>query len=185
MSQLIICCPVCKKQYKLIPKDENTIGEKTFTCPNCNYSTQFKNLIKDQWNGEHVTRQHIPGSPPTEQKNHKATKINAGPGSQSRAFLTVANTNSKFILNPGIYVLGRMSSDSTATLQIAPDISISRQHARMAVQVVGGKLMAQIMGLKEYNPVLINSKILPHGKHYTLKPGDVIQLGQTRCIFSI
>lgn len=185
MSELVICCPLCKKQYKLIPKDETTIGEKTFTCPNCRYSTQFKNLIKDLWDGERVTRLHNAGSPPTAKKNHKDTKISGGPGKQTQAFLTVASTNSKFILGPGIYILGRKSSDSTASLQIAPDITISRQHARMAVQVVGGKLMAQIMGLKEYNPVLINSKILPHGKHYTLKPGDVIQLGQTRCLFSI
>ncbi|MGN0213305.1 MAG: FHA domain-containing protein [Muribaculaceae bacterium] len=117
--------------------------------------------------------------------NHLETKVASGNGVQARPSLTVAGTNSKFILNPGAYIVGRRSSDSKATLQLAPDISMSRQHARLVVQVVAGKPMAQIMGLKASNPILVNGKICATGRPCTLKPGDIIQLGMTKIVFTI
>ena len=106
-------------------------------------------------------------------------------GQKSKAFISVLGSNERFVLNQGIYILGRKSSDSTATLQLAPDISMSRQHARLVVQAVAGKLMAQIMGLKANNPVIINGKMFAAGKPYTLKSGDRLQLGMTNIVFSI
>ena len=169
MPVYIITCPICRKQYKLTPKDSSTLAQKTFSCPNCRYATPFPTLIK-----ELATQQPITG-----------TKVLQNVGMQAKAYITVIGSNAKFVLNQGIYVLGRKSSDSTATLQLAPDISMSRQHARLAVQLVGGRLMAQIVGLKANNPIIINGKMYAVGQPCTLKSGDKIQLGMTSIVFSL
>ena len=106
-------------------------------------------------------------------------------GKQPVASLTVLGSNANFILKQGVYILGRKSSDSTATLQLAPDISMSRQHARLAVQMVGGRLMVQVVGLKDNNPLFVNGKMYPAGQPCTLKTGDTLQLGTTKIVLAI
>lgn len=183
MPVYIITCPICRKQYKLTPNNLSTLAQKTFSCPNCRYTTPFTALVKDIAVPEPITHSDAP--PGVNQKLHSATRITSSPVVQSKVYLTVIGNNAKFILNQGIYVLGRKSSDSTATLQLAPDISMSRQHARLAVQIVGGKLMAQIIGLKANNPIIVNGKVYSSGQPCTLKSGDSLQLGMTKIIFSI
>ena len=46
MSEYIVKCPICRKQYKMTPKDPSTLAQKTFSCPNCHYTTPFTSLIK-------------------------------------------------------------------------------------------------------------------------------------------
>ena len=183
MPVYIITCPICRKQYKLTPNNPSILAQKNFSCPNCRYTTPFTALIKDIAVPEPITRSDA--NPVVNQTLHSATRVTSNPVVNSKAFLTVIGSNAKFILNQGIYVLGRKSSDSTATLQLAPDISMSRQHARLAVQIVGGKLMAQIIGLKANNPIMVNGKIYSSGQPCTLKSGDSIQLGMTKILFSI
>ena len=185
MPVYIITCPICRKQYKLTPKDPSALVQKNFSCPSCRYSTPFTTLIKNLSVPQPITRSEIPAEMPVGQVNHLATKVSPGIGVQAKAYLTVIGSDSKFILNQGVYVLGRKSSDSNATLQIAPDISMSRQHARLAVQVVGGRLMAQIVSLKATNPVFVNGKMYAIGQPCTLKSGDRLQLGMTGLIFSM
>lgn len=185
MPVYIITCPICRKQYKLTPKDPSTLAQKTFSCPNCRYTAPFTTLIKDLAAPQPVTRSEGNDAPPVNHGIHSATRVSPGVGMQSKAYITVIGSNARFVLNQGIYVLGRKSSDSTATLQLAPDISMSRQHARLAVQLVGGRLMAQIIGLKASNPIIINGKMFAAGQPYTLKSGDKIQLGMTRVVFTI
>ena len=175
MPVYIITCPICRKQYKLTPKDPSTLAQKTFSCPNCRYTAPFPTLIKELSATQPVTRSEGTEIPPVNQRLHSATKVSSSVGMQSKAYITVMGSNARFVLSQGIYVLGRKSSDSTATLQLAPDISMSRQHARLAVQLVGGRLMAQVVGLKSYAA----------GQPCTLKSGDNLQLGMTRIIFSI
>ena len=185
MPVYIITCPICRKQYKLTPKDPSTLAQKTFSCPNCRYTTPFPTLIKELATPQPITRSEGVEPAPLYQKMHSATKVSQNIGLQSKAYITVIGSNARFVLNQGIYVLGRKSSDSTATLQLAPDISMSRQHARLAVQMVGGKLMAQIIGLKANNPIFVNGKVYPAGQPCTLKSGDKLQLGMTRIVFSV
>lgn len=185
MPVYIITCPICRKQYKLTPKDPSTMGKKTFTCPNCRYSAPFSTLVKNLPEPQPVTRSDNVGTPPNNMASHAATKVTPNIGGQSTAFLSVIGSNARFVLHQGVYILGRKSSDSTATLQLAPDISMSRQHARLTIQPVGGKLMAQIVGLKTNNPILINSKLYAAGQPCTLKAGDKLQLGATKLVFSI
>lgn len=180
MSIQVITCPICKKQYKLSVNDPSSLAKKTFTCPNCKYSAPFTTLIKGLSNSA-VTNG---GSAPAPQV-HNATKVKPMTGQTPKAYLTVVGTNSRFVLEQGMYVMGRRSSDSTATLQLAPDISMSRQHARMAVKMVGGKLMAQVMSMKAANPVFLNGMVCPEGKPCSLKSGDTLQLGTTKVVFTI
>lgn len=184
MRVYIITCPICRKQYKLTPKDPSTLAQKTFSCPNCRYTTPFPTLIKELAAPQPITRSE--GSEPASinQMIHSATKVSHNNVMQSKAYITVVGSNARFVLNQGIYVLGRKSSDSTATLQLAPDISMSRQHARLAIQMVGGRLMAQIIGLKANNPIFVNGKVYAAGQPCTLKTGDKLQLGMTRIVFS-
>ena len=183
MAPYIITCPICKKQYKLTPKDPSTLAQKTFSCPNCRYTAPFPSLIKNLAKPQPVTRSDSTDIPQIQ--THNLTKVSTNGGIQGKAYLTVVGNNARFVLSPGIYILGRKSSDSTATLQLAPDISMSRQHARLAVQVIGGRIMAQIIGMKANNPVIINGKVYAAGQPCTLKPGDKLRFGMTLAIYSI
>ncbi|MBR2016638.1 MAG: FHA domain-containing protein [Prevotella sp.] len=185
MPIYIITCPICKKQYKLTPKDPSALTKKNFTCPNCHYTTSFTVLIKEL-NTQHPSNNiGDTGYAEMNQKKHLATKISQNIGMQQKAYITIIGTNAKFVIDQGVYILGRKSSDSTATLQLSPDISMSRQHARLTVQIVGGKLMAQIIGLKTNNPIFVNGKVYMVGQPCTLRDGDKIQLGMTKILFSI
>ena len=145
----------------------------------------FPTLIKELAVPQPVTRSEGVEPAQISQRMHSATRVSQNVGMQSKAYISVIGSNARFVLNQGIYVLGRKSSDSTATLQLAPDISMSRQHARLAVQMVGGKLMAQIIGLKANNPIFVNGKVYVAGQPCTLKSGDKLQLGMTRIVFSV
>ena len=108
------------------------------------------------------------GAPQTPQK----TRV---PG----AFLVVRSAMRELRLNNGTFVLGRLSSDSTADLKLAPDPYMSRQHAVMKVDVSGGKERYYIKSLKNDNPVYVNQRPLPTSQMAALKPGDVLTLGRT------
>lgn len=186
MSVYVFSCPICKQRFKLTPKDPLILAQKNFSCPKCRYTTPFPNIIKDLPMPQPITHSDAKDVPPSaNQGMHSATKVSSSIGMQSKAYITVIDSNARFVLNQGVYVLGRRSSDSTATLQLAPDITLSRQHARLAVQLVCGKLMAQIVGLKANNPIFVNGKMYAAGQPCTLKSGDKLQLGMTKILFSI
>lgn len=204
MPTYVITCPACKQRFKA---SKMPPIDKPFVCPKCGYTAQInKSSLNDsaqpvtlsgddlQQPAAPVTASDpvpeaapavapAPAAAPT--KKVAGTKVKTGMALEVKAYMTVAGNGTKFVLIPGIYIMGRRSSDSNASLQIAPDIRMSREHARLAVQKVGGQVMARIIGLKADNPVLINNKILPAGQPYTLKNGDCVQLGATRIIYSV
>lgn len=179
MPTYIITCPVCKKKYKLTPKDTSSLKQKTFVCPSCNTATPFISLIKTQ------DKPSVTTNDASVQNPHSKTKVSPAAGAKPKAYLAVIGGNTRLVVYQGVYILGRKSSDSNATLQIAPDITMSRQHARLSIQIVAGRLMAQIVGLKENNPIFVNGKMYVAGQPCTLKSGDNLQLGSTQVIFTI
>lgn len=188
MPAFVITCPVCKKQYKLTPNDPASLAKQSFNCPSCKYAAPFTALIKDLPVPQPVTRtEEAPGVARSKSVQHAATKVaraaSAKP-SVPRPLLQVVGSNVSFSLEQGVYILGRKSSDSPATLQLAPDITISRQHARLTVQPVAGRLVAQIVALKASNPIVINGKVYGTDQPCTLKSGDRLQFGETTVIFS-
>lgn len=87
-------------------------------------------------------------------------------------------------LRPGQHTLGRLSSDSTATIKIAPDISMSRIHALMqTVKGPDGSMQFAIKPAKTSNPVYVNNKPIAQGTAAILRSGDVIIMGQTTVVF--
>lgn len=182
MPTYTFSCPICHKPYRLTPKNPASLSQKSFTCLSCRYTAPFSTVIKELSATQPATFSESPQKPIMQ---HAATKVSKREDTLSKVYLTVMNTKARFVLNQGIYILGRKSSDSTATLQLAPDISISRQHARLAVQMVGGRTMAQVIGLKSNNPIYVNGKMYMAGQPCTLKSGDKLQLGMTTVLFSV
>lgn len=187
MPTYIITCPVCKQRYKAtkIPSTP-----KPFVCKKCGYSAPINSVLQKDTPSQLVTNSEATNTITSTNndvspKIAPGTKVRAGAALEVKAYLTVMGNGVKFVLVPGVYILGRKSSDSKATLQIAPDISISRQHARLTVQSVGGKVMAQIIGLKNDNPVIINGKALSVGLPQTLRSGDRLQFGTTSVVYTI
>ena len=188
MPSYILTCPICKKRYKLTLNDPSGLQKGNFTCKHCRYTAPMSSVVTSTESPQPAPQpapRPFVGVPQPGQPLHNPTKVAPGNDTQGNAYLTVVGNNTRLVLGQGAYVVGRKSSDSTANLQIAPDICMSRQHARLAVQVIKGRLMAQIVGLKANNPVIVNGKAYAAGQPCTLKSGDKIQMGKTITIFSI
>lgn len=182
-----ITCPACHQRYRANKIPSTPV---TFTCKKCGYQAPLASVLRGEGPSQLVTKSETPNSQPSAQPNVgprvvKKTKLNAGAGNEVKAYLTVLSNGTKFVLSSGVHILGRQSSDTMATLQLAPDIAISRKHARLIVQSVGGKVMAQIVNLKEDNPIIINGKPLSFGQSRTLRPGDILQFGTTNVVYSV
>lgn len=178
MAKYKFNCPNCKTLYQLTVAKPETMVNKTFVCNKCGHTNLFSKLLPIPSQPTNPSKT-IPDGYNQQSDTKKHTHVVVSDG-EAKAYLTVASTKAKYVLKNGIYVLGRDSSDSSATLRLAPDITMSRQHARLIVQTVGGKTVAQITGLKFNNPVIVNGNALPANRPFTLKSGDVIQLGATK-----
>lgn len=123
-------------------------------------------------------------SMPTSGGGSSKTRVSPGNKGGGGRSLSVLSTGASFPLMPGIYILGRDSSDSRATLRLAADPYMSRQHARLTVSVASGKAVCQICSLSTTNTLFVNGKEVPKGKTLTLRHGDKILMGMTEIVFS-
>lgn len=176
MAKYVVTCPICAKRYGLPPCEPADLVKRDFVCPNCRYSIPYTSLIKGLSAPAPMADNMVTQADP-----QMKTKI-AGNNIQ-KTMLHVISDGNKYILSPGNYTLGRRSSDSTATIQLAPDPYMSRQHANLYVATVGGKIVSQIRNLKPSNPIFINNKPLAEKKVQTLMDGDRIQIGMTHIIY--
>ncbi len=97
-----------------------------------------------------------------------------------KCYLVICETGRAIPLKPGQYILGRDSSDSGATMRIAPDPYMSRRHAHLSVAVgVDGLMRLTITGMNSQNDIFINSCRLYPGASAAVNPGDEILLGMT------
>lgn len=103
---------------------------------------------------------------------------------QPQMVLHVLSDDTRIPLMPGNHTLGRRSSDSTATIQLAPDPYMSRVHATLFVTTVGGKVVSQIRNMKRENPIFVNGNPLHENKVQTLKVGDRLQIGMTNIVYT-
>ena len=176
MNVYTITCPICQKQFKLTVNNPAALTQKHFLCPNCKNESPFFKMIKGIPKPQPVTRSGDGIGKKTIVAHNNMNKVNG--------YLTVVGSNNKFVLDQNIYIIGRKSSDSTANLQVAPDISISRKHARLTMQHVGDKVNAVIIGLKHDNPIVVNGKEYAAGIPCELKTGDKLKLGTTEMVFT-
>ena len=103
MPVYIITCPICRKQYKLTPKDPSTLAQKVFSCPNCRYTAPFSALIKELAAPQPVTHSEKTEPVAVNQGLHSATKVSQNGRMQSKAYITVMGSNARFVLNQGVY----------------------------------------------------------------------------------
>jgi len=190
MATYKVVCPKCHKAFSLKTPNPASVLDKQFRCPKCGYSAPYSSLIGDAVAQDNpALHTHIAGGGSTQAAGNafggQKTKVaqQAQIGMSGKMSLVVESTGMSFPLMPGVYILGRASSDSKATLKLAPDPYMSRQHARLVVDVRLGKMQCQLCGLTSTNPIFINDKKIAEGSAVTLKSGDKILLGMTKILF--
>ena len=202
MAIINIRCPGCRRGYKLTTENPMTLRMKMFRCPKCGFAAPFSMLLGTGQPDNPSLETHIGGQPANPLETHiggldrtlHVTSMPTGRGSKTRVSpgskgggghsLRVLSTGASFPLMPGIYILGRDSSDSRATLRLAADPYMSRQHARLTISVASGKAVCQISSLSTTNTLFVNGKEVPKGKVLTLRHGDKILMGMTEIVYS-
>lgn len=155
------------------------MASKSFRCPKCGFSTSFGQLLGPDARRTVPLHTHIAGggaAPAPGGKTHVAT-----PGMASRGLVTlnVPKSGRTFPVGQGVYTLGRESSDSRATLRIAPDPYMSRLQARLEVMATPQGVSCRIIGLNSANPVFVNNRQINPNFGVDLKNGDKLLLGMT------
>jgi len=180
MPEYIITCPICRKQYKLTLKDPASVAKESFLCKNCKYNAPFGAILTDLSVAQPVSD----GSNNRTKVKGDASVCSSPPTKVVAGHLTAISTGERIDIPFGTNTLGRNSSDSNATVKLTRDKFMSRVHARIVVQRVEGRIVAQVTSLKADNPVVLNGKIMPANKPFTLKQGDRLQMGQSVFFFT-
>lgn len=194
MFPLIIKCPNCNSLFKL-----NQKPSKTFSCPKCHIKVPFDEIIRGK--DELVTQlEPTPVTADSKAIGEVTQVVNFGektmlvPGLQQPSGKTATliisfkgiNIGKAILPGNGNFNLGRRSSDSTAQIKLAPDMTMSRVHAAMrTVRGKEGNIDYQITTIKQENPVFVNGVMIGKGKICTLKSGDIIQMGKTVLTFKL
>ena len=146
-------------------------------------SSHDKTRIVESLQGKTTVDTSLAGSDDGEK-----TKLVLGLQRPKQWVFHVSFGNVKGVINlpsSGQFTLGRNSSDSTAQIKLTPDAAMSRVHAGMRVISQQGQPAYQVTSIKTSNPVYINGITIPKGKPYTLKAGDMLQMGETKLIFKV
>lgn len=204
--QYPLTCPRCKKKFKLTTPDESKLLKHNFSCDKCGFTTPFVSLLP------HLSKYAPRQAAAPRNPGHPATMISQGSGAaaspktkvsssqnpaasasdplQARAnalplYFEVEKTKRRISLAPGEFTLGRDSSDSTASIKVAPDPYMSRQCARLQVKLNDSSVRVAITPLKSRNPIYINDIPVPTGETKCLTLGDKILLGETIIVLKI
>lgn len=188
MPAIKIECPQCHGRFTLKAPNLQAMASKSFSCPKCGFSAPFGQLMSAAGIPVQPAR---PVPPPAPMHTHISgggmpqpvggkTSIASG---NNLATLTVVDSGRKFNLSQGDYTLGRESSDSRASLRIAPDHYMSRLQAQLKVaRGADGKPDCVITGVAATNPIFVNNVCLNPGQATRLKNGDVVLLGVTKVV---
>jgi len=184
MIRLKFKCPTCGKPYSVKAPSQQALSTRIFNCPNCRQATPYSMLIDK-------AKAPAAATPPPLHTyiGHSDAGNNAAPTAKTRFSQTtpvvLALDNGRRIpVAAGQHVLGRDSADSPATIRVAPDIYMSRTHARMTVQADGtGAVRCFITPLRTANPIIVNSRTLAENETTALANGDKVLLGMT--IFTV
>lgn len=177
MQVVQFSCPNCHGAFTLKTPNASAILGKSFCCPKCHYSTPFSSLLKIQQSTPAPFKTHIANGGGATMP--LKTRIATGGTGNCNLSLVVESTGRRFPLMPGVHILGRDSSDSRATLKLAPDPYMSRQQARLVIEMRGAQPLCQIYALSATNACFVNNQKISSGQAVTLKVGDKILLGTT------
>lgn len=191
MQKIVISCPGCKKSFNLSAENIGSLVNRNFTCKSCGFTASFRLVLPKHIVAKSMQQAsletHIGGASsvpppppvPTSGKAPNETRVSVHQPLHI-PHLLVKSSQQDFPLQPGEYIIGRNSSDSKATLKLAPDPYMSREHAKLVVRVENGQTIIGITGLKANNPIIVGQgKILPHGKMFKVQNGNVMKLGNT------
>lgn len=187
MPAVQIECPQCHGRFTLKAPNFQVMASKPFRCPKCGFSAPFGQLMASAGIPVQTMRSATPSPAPLH--THIAGGARpASPGGKTSiasganlATLTVQDSGRKFNLSQGNYTLGRESSDSRASLQIAPDQYMSRLQAQLQVnRGANGLADCVVVGVAATNPIFVNNVRIEPGQAARLKNGDIILLGMTK-----
>lgn len=193
---MIITCPNCQRRFELRSKKPNL-----FVCPKCNHRAPFQSVVGDGGSSPMDVPPAFDAAAldvnDNASQNQETQVFNQQPVNQHEptrmvvacGHLHVLSRNSvvrDITLSVGMHTLGRMSTDSQATIKIAPDPYMSRIHASMKIDVTpDGQVRYVISPAKPNNPVVLDNSQLPFGKSAILRNGCKIRMGETEMMFVI
>lgn len=163
-------CPHCNVGLK-VDEGKLPLGISSFNCPKCKQSIPISFLHKKESEAETILL-------------HTPLLKNTG----KISVLSNEETSEQvFLLQEGIYVIGRESKTSKATIRIQTmDRSMSREHIRIEVK------KDSMEGYKHYlsdnnskNQTLYNNNYLRKGEVVVLSDNDEITLGRTTLRFNL
>ena len=179
-SVIKIKCPCCGAvlAVKVQPGSES----KKLTCPVCKESSPFK-LYKQVSGNAQKEHTEYPGM--DKGGNTKAK----GMQNCSAGRLKVQSVSVPFDLKPGVNIIGRKASVSSANIQIPVMTSnrMSREHLVIEVKNVPGKGTVHYASLykEKVNDTFINKERLEYGDCIILKDGDILELPEASKKFEI
>lgn len=206
MAPIQFQCPRCRAGFSIKNATPAAVARQTFRCPKCGHTAPLSQILGGASSpGAHPATQigGIPGSPKTQiggapgivggmpgtpktqiagaMAGGAKTQIAGGAGAPV-VTLTVMPSGRRIPLPQGVYTLGRDSSDSRASLRIAPDPYMSRLQARLEVMTSQVGPVCRIIGLSPTNPVMINNRPTNQNFGVDLRNGDTLLLGMTRVV---
>lgn len=195
---MIIQCPNCGRRFNLQRRPP-----QMFRCPKCLYSAPFSEILNAK-SEEEKESEEVPANETqvVQIDGGEKTKFVEGlgggmktafvPGLQATktAFLQITYNGMNYgtirLPQGSKFYLGRKSSDSTAQIKLAPDITMSRVHAVMrTVRARTGETVYQVTSMKQENPVFVNGRPIAKGMAYNLKSGDILKMGETTAAFKL
>lgn len=212
MAEIKIKCPKCGRNYALTAPNPGVLVNKQFTCKRCGNTELFGKLFANAGvsvtacSPIHQNGGNAPVLPPTGglkthiggslQESGLHTQIGtAGAGvnhgmtqvavNKPIGTLEVQDGGKTFRFGQGIYVLGRDSSDSNASIKLAGDPYMSRQHAKLSAANAGGIPTCLLTCVSQANPIYINGQKINNGVPTPLRDGDKILLGMTTVFFKL
>lgn len=189
MPQISIVCPKCKSRFKITVDSIQKLDGQSFSCPKCKSRTPFAALLPAAAVANDL-KTHIGGAAPVAMKTNiqPAAPVGQQPMKTHIAThvgpkLIVQGLDNTINLTAGNFTLGRDSSDSRATIRIAPDMYMSRLHAQLAVTLEGNRWKCIICSVKDENPAYVNSTKVPSKAGIVLQDGDKIIMGTTTVVY--
>lgn len=180
MIQAKLICPHCRTPFTLKAASMESLSGKVFKCPKCGVATPFDSMSRRSVSNSAASlRTHIAPGP----GGNGGGKTQVARPNYFAMFVS-EDTGRQIPLPKGVQILGRESSDSRATVRIAPDPYMSRAQARTELtENPEGGVICRLVPLKSTNTIFVNDK--PIGMEGVfLRDGDRLLMGMTKLIFN-
>lgn len=177
MAKTRLTCPRCRATFTLQAPSLEGLANKIFKCPKCGYTTSFGQLLGSDARPTVPLRTKIGGGAPLPPG---ARTVVSAPVISPAVTLRILPAGRSFTLQQGVYTLGRDSSDSQASVRLAPDPYMSRQQVRLEIMHKPGATSCRLICLNTTNPVFVNDRQVDPHFGVELRNGDILLMGMTK-----